>query len=150
MKKGKTSKIQGFKKTKVNYGTVDSMEMKSIYITLQSWVQPVEYQENWQRIILNLSRSIKHTIHDILNRDLFKENFIVDLDLKSSGVMENKKSFLNLDVTFFLKEKMIDFKSKIIKDELKRVSQYIVYENFDKNKYFTFHQNKKEKEETEN
>jgi hypothetical protein len=40
MKKGKTSKIQGFKLAKVIYGTVDSVNFKSLYLNIQTWVEP--------------------------------------------------------------------------------------------------------------
>ena len=53
MKKGKTSKIQGFKTAKVLYGTVDSMELKSIYLNIQTWAEPqlglhLVYTLEWQ------------------------------------------------------------------------------------------------------
>ena len=35
MKKGKTAKIIGFKTAKVTYGTVDSVNFKSIYLNIQ-------------------------------------------------------------------------------------------------------------------
>ena len=40
MKKGKTAKIIGFKTAKVTYGTVDSVNFKSIYLNIQTWVEP--------------------------------------------------------------------------------------------------------------
>ena len=64
MKKGKTSKIQGFKTAKVIYGTVDSLQLKSIYLNIQTWVEPKKETDNWSRIVLNLSRAIKHSIYD--------------------------------------------------------------------------------------
>jgi len=123
MKKGKTSKIQGFKTTKVMYGTTDSFELKSIYLNLQTWVEPKEELENWERIVLNLSRQIKHTIFNNINTKTFKKNFIVDLDLRASGLTPNKKSFLNLEINLFLEEKDLDFKSNYLRDNLKDLSK---------------------------
>ena len=119
MKKGKTSKIQGFKIAKVTYGTVDSIELKSIYLNIQTWVEPIKESDNWNRVVLNLSRFIKHTVYNTINNDLFEQKFIVDLDLRSSGLTMGKKSFLNLEVNLFIKEKEIDFKSQQVKDYLK-------------------------------
>jgi hypothetical protein len=96
MKKGKTSHIMGFKTTKVHYGTVDSINLKSLYLNIQTWVEPIILSDNWQRIVLNLSRAIKHTLYEILDRSVFQDNFIVDLDLRSSGLSLKKKSFMNL------------------------------------------------------
>ena len=145
MKKGKTSKIQGFKITKVLYGTVDSFELNSIYLNIQTWVEPKIEVENWNRVVLNLSRSIKHTIHNNLNQNLFKENFIVDLDLRSSGISLGKKSFLNLEINFFITSKELDFKSSELKEDLKSLTKNILKENFSNNKYFSFTLTKKDK-----
>ena len=73
MKKGKTSKIQGSKTAKILYGTVDSVELKSIYLNIQTWVEPQLELENWNRVILNLSRKVKHTIYNNINTELFEK-----------------------------------------------------------------------------
>jgi len=146
MKKGKTSKIVGFKTAKVVFGTVDSVNFKSLYLNIQTWVEPVKDSENWNRIVLNLGRLIKHTIHENLNITLFKENFIVDLDLRSSGLSTGKKSFLNLEINLYLKDEKIDFKSKILKESLKKLSRIIFEENFKNNENFKFHLRKTTKE----
>lgn len=145
MKKGKTSKIQGFKTTKVIYGTTDSFELKSLYLNLQTWVEPTQEVENWSRIVLNLSRKIKHTIYNNLNTTLFEYNFIVDLDLRASGLVLNKKSFLNLEITFFTKDKTQDFKSSLIRESLKDITRKVIQENFSSNSYFSFTLTKKDK-----
>ena len=118
MKKGKTSKIQGFKTAKVLFGTVDSVNLKSIYLNIQTWVEPKKDVENWSRVVLNLSRSIKHSIYDKVKNSFFDDKFIVDLDLRSSGLSLNKKSFMNLEINLFLNEP-IDFKSLKLKKTLK-------------------------------
>jgi hypothetical protein len=145
MKKGKTSKIVGFKNTKVTYGTVDSFELKSIYLNIQTWVEPHKDSDNWNRVVLNQSRSIKHTILRSINHNYFKENFIVDLDLRSSGISLNKKSFLNLEVNLFTNIDNLDFKDNSLKESLKDLTRNIINSNFNKNDYFKFSITKKTK-----
>jgi hypothetical protein len=147
MKKGKTSKIQGFNTSKIVYGTVDSINFKSLYLNLQTWVEPIKEPENWTRIVLNLSRAIKHSVYETLNRDLFDDSFIVDLDLRSSGLTLGKKSFMNLEINFYLNKEELDFKSKEIKDNLKNIVTRIYDENFNDNDYFNFHLTKSKKQE---
>ena len=139
MKKGKTSKIIGFKSAKVLYGTVDSINLKSIYINLQSWIEPKTYSDNWQRVISILNKTIKQTILEHINKDLFEENFISDMDLRSSGISRGKKSFLDLEITLYLKRKDIFFQSKEIKESVKDLTNFIIDENFKGNKYFRFY-----------
>jgi len=145
MKKGKTSKIQGFKTIKVVYGTTDSFELNSIYLNIQTWVEPKKEQDNWNRVVLNFSRSIKHTIYYNLNKTLFKENFIADLDLRSSGINMGKKSFLNLEINLYLQDSDNDFKSTKLKESLKELTKDILQNNFVKNEYFKFFLTKKDK-----
>jgi hypothetical protein len=115
MKKGKTVKLSGYKLSKVIYGTVDSKNLKSIYINIQTWVDPKDEYENWTRIVLNMSRSVKHSVYNCIDRTLFDEKFIVDLDLRTSGVQYKKRSFMNLEINLYLLEEM-DFKSTTIKN----------------------------------
>jgi hypothetical protein len=145
MKKGKTSKIIGFKNTKVTYGTVDSFELKSIYLNIQTWAEPHKDSDNWNRVVLNQSRSIKHTILRSINHNLFKENFIVDLDLRHSGISLGKKSFLNLEINLFTNVDNLDFKDNSIKESLKELTKNIISSNFNKNDYFEFSITKKTK-----
>jgi len=139
MKKGKTSKIQGLNCAKVVYGTVDSVKLKSIYLNIQTWVEPIYECENWTRTVLNMSRAIKHAVYESVDRKLFEEKFIVDLDLRSSGISLGKKSFMNLEVNFYLIEDNKDFTRVIFldifyfdvnKDDLNRLGEY----KFSKNK----------------
>ncbi len=143
MKKGKTIRINGLKKIKAIYGSVDAKNLKSIYLNIQTWVGPkIDMVEGWERVISNLSRQIKHTIYDIINKTFFEDKFILDLDLRSSGIQYGKKSFLNLEITFFVKEQ-VSFKSNILKGEMKKITQILFFENFKDNKYFDFNITKK-------
>jgi len=147
MKKGKTSKIQGFKTAKVLYGTVDSINLKSIYLNIQTWVEPKKEIENWSRIVLNLSRAIKHSIYNKTKESIFNDKYIVDLDLRPSGLSVNKKSFMNLEINFYLKDNIdITFKDKKIKDILKDITSNIFHDNFKNNQYFKFYLSKTNKE----
>jgi hypothetical protein len=138
MKKGKTSKINGFRTSKVNYGTVDSKEFKSVYLNIQTWVEPKIDSENWTRVVLNMNRSVKHSVYQHLNKELFDEKFIVDLDLRTSGLQLKKKSFMNLEINLFLTEE-IDFKSTKLKKSLKNLTKEIYNDVFYQNEYFKFY-----------
>ena len=145
MKKGKTSRIAGFPEAKITYGTVDSKNLKSVYLNLQSWVNPKDEYENWDRIVSYFSKTIKNSVYEVLDKEIFQENYIVDLDLRSSGIVTGKKSFMNLEITFFTNQEF-DFKDVILKESLRRVTRNIYIENFKKNKYFDFTISKKVKE----
>jgi hypothetical protein len=137
MKKGKTSKLEGFKDSKIVYGTVDSKELKSVYVNLQTWVEPKEDEENWARIVSNMSRSIKHSVYDSIDDSIFDRKYIVDMDLRTSGLNINKKSFMNLEMNFFVISE-IEFKSKELRNSIKNIINSIYDDIFFKNEYFKF------------
>ena len=137
MKKGKSVKLNLYNPIKSVYGTVDSKNLKSVYINIQSWVTPKFEYDNWNRIVCNLSRDIKHSVYNSINTELFKEQTIVDLDLRTSGISHGKKSFLNLEVNLYTNQE-IDFKSIEIKNSVKQIIKNIFKENVIQNKYFDF------------
>ena len=141
MKKGKTIKINQYESLKTSYGTVDSKNLKSLYINLQTWVLPKDEYENWARIVGNLSREIKHSVYESLNRELFHENFIVDLDLRTSGIQVGKKSFMSLEINLFTKNEL-DFKSTIVKDSVKKIIKEIYKNCIIRNTKFLFSSSK--------
>jgi len=143
MKNGKKVKLKIYNNLKIFYGTIDYKELKSIYITIQSWVTPKVQSDNWKRIVLSQSREIKHTIFDNINHNIFYENTIVDLDVRYSGIEVEKKSFMNLEVTLFAKPGVY-FKSPEMKEFIKKIVKQIYFKNLSKNKYFDFYLTKKE------
>ncbi len=141
MKKGKTVKLNQYESLKTSFGTVDSKNLKSLYINLQTWVCPVQESENWERVVGNLSRNIKHSVYQSINSDFFSEKFIVDLDLRTSGIQVNKKSFMNLEINLFTKQEM-DFKGSQLKEFVKKIIKEIYKDCIIKNDYFTFSSSK--------
>ena len=138
MKKGKTSKINGFRTSKVSYGTVDSKEFKSLYLNIQAWVEPKKESENWTRVVLNMNRNVKHSVFNNINKELFDDKFIVDLDLRTSGLQMKLKSFMNLEINLYLTQE-IDFKSIKLKKYLKNITKEIYSDVFNKNEHFKFY-----------
>jgi hypothetical protein len=137
MKKGKSVKLNLYSPIKSVYGTVDSKNLKSLYINIQSWVSPKFDYDNWNRVVCNLSREIKHSVFNSIDAELFKEQSIVDLDLRTSGISHGKKSFFNLEVNLYT-TKEFDFKSPELKESVKKIIRNIVRDNVIENKYFDF------------
>ena len=138
MKKGKTIKLSGYRTFKSHYGTIDSTNLKSIFINIQSWVEPKDDIENWNRVVLNMTRSVKPTVLENINKEVFDTKFIVDLDLRTSGLQLNKKSFMNLEINLFVLEPM-DFKSPKLKKYVKNLIKSVYGDVMNKNKYFKFY-----------
>jgi hypothetical protein len=137
MKKGKTSKLNIFDDAKCHYGTVDSKNLKSIYLVLQTWIEPNAEYENWSKLTGEIKRNILHTLLEVVDCTFFEKKYIVDLDLRTSGIKKNKKSFLNLEVTLFTHKENIDFKSIILRSKIKKILSAIYKDDLKNSKYFT-------------
>lgn len=142
MKKGKSVKLNLFNPIKSMYGTVDSKNLKSVFINIQSWVTPKQEMDNWNRIVGNLSRQIKHSVLESNKSEIFLTKTIIDLDLRVSGISAGKKSFFNLEVNLFANE-ILDFKSEKLKKEIRTIIKSIYQNNIEKNNYFEFSKSKK-------
>ena len=145
MKKGKSVKLNLYNPIKSVYGTVDSKNLKSVYINIQSWVTPKEDYDNWNRIVSNLGREIKHSVYDSINTKLFQDKSIVDLDLRTSGISHGIKSFFNLEINLYTNSEL-DFKSIEIKNSIKIIVKSVFRNNILQNKYFDFSTSKKTNE----
>ena len=145
MKKGKTSKLNVFENAKCFYGTVDSKELKSIYIIIQSWVEPKKEALNWDRVAGNLKRQIQHNLLECVDLLTFDRNSIVDLDLRTSGIQMDKRSFMNLEITLFIKNQNEDFKSPILKEKIKKIVTSVYNDELYSSPYFWLSKTKTKK-----
>jgi len=129
---------------KTSYGTVDVSSLKSIYLNLSSWAEPLEDVVNWDRPIKKVKSKIKHIVHNELVRTPFKDKTIVDLDLRASGMKKGKRSFLKCEVTLFFKDlKHKDIKVPSISESVHQITDKIINETLLTSKVFKFHKSKK-------
>tara|TARA_R110002050_G_scaffold164334_2_gene294308 strand:- start:380 stop:817 length:438 start_codon:yes stop_codon:yes gene_type:complete len=129
---------------KTSYGTVDVSSLRSIYLNMSTWVEPIEEAINWVSPIKKVKSTIKHKIHNQLNDSPFKDKTIVDLDLRASGIKPGKRSFLRCEVTLYLKElKYKDIKVPCISDSVINITDKIINETLLTSTVFRFYKSKK-------
>jgi hypothetical protein len=124
MKKGKFISIGVHNNVKIGYGTVDYKDLKTIYIQLNSWTRPDTEDCDFDRLIAKTRRQIKENIYN-LKCEYFKPQSIVDLDIKTSGIKTNKRSFMDLEITLYV-EKYFDVRSKEIKQIVTNLSETLI------------------------
>jgi hypothetical protein len=76
MKKGKSCVLKGYKNLKCSYGTVDAKNLKSIYLNIQSWVEPKEYYEDWSKQVSYFTKVVKNLLSEIIDKFIFELNFV--------------------------------------------------------------------------
>lgn len=140
MKTGKFIPMGFYRNIKIGYGTIDYKNLKTVYVTLNSWVSP-ESEDDYDSIISKTRNSIRNFIYGLENH-LFRKECIVDLDIRTKGVKLDKKSFMNLEITFFV-QKQFDIKEKEVKKYIKELSESIIDNHLTDKNLFNFHKNKK-------
>ena len=143
MKTGKQFKLELDKDFNTYYGSVDYKNPKSIYINISSWFSPLKESYNWDRAVSGLKRKISLNLNSTNMDDLFlKSKQIVDLDIRTSGIRPNKRSYMNCEITLFLnKEEPI--KSKNIKIVVKDILNNLIKDSFKVSPHFNFYRTKK-------
>ena len=141
MKIGKYIPLGAYKNVKIGYGTVDFKNLKTIYLKLNSWVQPDNETDDFDFTIHKSRRKLKQIVGELKN-PLFKEQSIVDLDIRTKGIQLEKRSFMNLEITLYV-NKQFDIKTKDIKNSIKNILENVVDEGLNDKKLFNFNKSKK-------
>ncbi len=141
MKIGKYIPLGEYKNVKIGYGTVDFKNLKTIYLKLNSWVEPLNEDDDFDQLISKSRRNIKEIIYNLRN-NRFKQQSIVDLDIKTKGIKLDKRSFMNLEVTLYV-DSFFDVKSKDTKNTMKNVIETIIDNSLSDKNLFNFYKNKK-------
>jgi hypothetical protein len=141
MKTGKYIPLGTYNNVKIGYGTVDFKNLKTIYLKLNSWLQPENETEDYNYLISKSRRQIKEKIYN-LNSPYFKQQCIVDLDIRTKGIKLEKRSFMNLEITLYV-EKQFDVKSKDVKNLIKEILENVVENGLSDKKLFNFNKSKK-------
>lgn len=143
MKRGKELKLDLNPNYKIKLGTVDNKNPKTIYINLTAWGQLKKYDINlnYDKVINNLRTKIKHKINSY-NVDAFHNGkYIVDLDMRSSGIKPTKRSFMSCEITLFQKE-VTPVNNPNLLDTSKEIINDIINTCLDKSDHFSFYKTK--------
>jgi hypothetical protein len=141
MKTGKFIPLGVYNDVKIGYGTVDFKNLKTIYLKLNSWLQPENENDDYNGLIFKARKQIKQIIYNLKNSN-FKDQCIVDLDIRTKGIKLEKKSFMNLEITLYV-DTYFDVKSKEIKNSIKDIMETIIDEGLIDKKLFNFNKTKK-------
>ena len=141
MKIGKYIPLGAYNDVKIGYGTVDFKNLKTIYLKLNSWLQPENETDDFNYVISKSRKKVKDIIFN-LKSPHFKDQSIVDLDIRTKGIKLEKRSFMNLEITLYVNDQF-DIKSKDIKNILKDLFESIIDDGISDKKLFNFYKSKK-------
>lgn len=145
MKVGKELKLDLLNNYKTKIGTVNNKESKSLYINLSAWgeINNIDENTNYEMVLRNLRKKIKQNLSDRLNKEIFhNDKYIVDLDMRSSGFVTTKRSFMSCEITLYQKKGLAINQTNLL-DESKKLIYDVANNCLDNNNYFTFYKTKK-------
>jgi len=115
IKTGKKLNLPLDERFKISYGTVNIKNPISIYLQMSTWIKPNEEYEDYENLIKKLTKNYKQLLADNLKNSIFNDRkWIVDLDLRSSGMVKDKKSFMSVDTVLFYHEPQDPFRDEIV------------------------------------
>lgn len=145
MKLGKEVKLNLLPNYKTKVGTVNNKESKSIYINLSAWgeINKVDENTNYDSIVSGIRKKIKQKINSNVDKELFhNDKYIVDLDMRTSGFVNTKRSFMSCEITLYQKRGLPINQPNLLESS-KSIIHDIVNSCLDNNSYFTFYKTKK-------
>lgn len=145
MKRGKEITLNVDSHYKVKLGTVDNKNSKSIYISLCAWGELIPTTDiiNYDSVISKLRKQIKHNLNSTIDAgDFHKNKYIVDLDMRSSGISNQKRSFMSCEITLYQKNNLPVNKPQIINSATSLIKN-IINNCLENQNHFTFYKTKK-------
>jgi hypothetical protein len=147
MKTGKQFKNEEHNNYNVVYGCVDNKNPKSVYINISAWANPTKQDDeiSYTRVIKDINKKIKQDLFNYLNLNetsgFIKNNTIVDLDIRESGIKYGKRSFMSCEITLFQTEE-ISIVSEKIKTSLNDVITMLINKVFENDENFEYNKKK--------
>jgi|TARA_R110000803_G_scaffold51720_3_gene106731 hypothetical protein len=143
MKRGKEITLKSKDNYKVKLGTIDNKSPKTIYLNVSAWGKPLTQEDNYDNIISNLRKKIKQKLYSQIGFNNFeKERYIVDLDMRSSGINHTKRSFMSCEITLFQKER-VSVNDTSMMELSNNLTNNIIQDCFEENNHFRFYKTKK-------
>jgi len=143
-KNGKQLATKNYENYRVVSGTVDNKNPKALYISISAWGETLINEDiNYGSVIRSISKDIKKMLSRNLNSNLFyTDRCIIDFDMRESGIVYSKKSYMNCEITLFQKN-LFKLQEKNIQSELNDMTELITKEILEDTEYFRFTKTKK-------
>ncbi len=127
VKLGRKRKVILDQDFRVNYGTINDTDAKSVYVELKSWIAPIDEKDSYELDVRKLDKFIRQELYSILPTDTFHSRYIVDCNLRYSGMSVGKRSFMNIELVLYPKDSQTPFsKNKPLQTLLQTLSKSII------------------------
>lgn len=81
------------------FGTINIKDNHSLYIFGTTYISPVINKDEYSNDVYIMQKDVKYMVKKLIAESkCFSNNFMFDLDVRSSGIKYNKKSFLSFEI----------------------------------------------------
>ena len=92
---------------------------------------------------IKINGHIKQKLYNVVKEDFFyRKKSIVDFNMASSGIREDKRSYMSVELTLFKKEPLLPLTSKNLIKEVSNISSELITDFFERDKDFKFFKTK--------
>lgn len=143
--RGKEIKLDINSNYKISFGSVDSKNPKAIYLKISGWGLPTndDIEVDYNNVIKKLNKKIRLFVYNNLDRTLFEsDRSIIDLDMRESGIVYSKKSFMSCEITLFQLNNY-ELNQPIVVNHLECLLRNLIEDVFEDDEYFKFYKDKK-------
>jgi len=142
MKRGKDIKLEKYHNYRVNYGTMNTSNNKSIYIDINAWCEVLLKDElDYTKVIKGIRKKIKNYLFNLETTLFNKNNVIIDFDMRESGIRFGKSSYMGCEISLFQTE-MLSLNDNRLISEIEFIIDELINDVFEKNEHFKFTVNK--------
>ncbi len=122
---------------KVNYGTVNVGDTKSIYINIMGWGLPKLDIDNYSLILKEIRKNIKREVYFNFNDNFNKSQFLTSFDMRESGFSKTKPSYMHTEITLYQTSNLRITDEDIVM-EVEGIVSMVIENVLEDNKYFKF------------
>jgi len=126
---------------RIKYGGIKYNDNKSIFIKINGWGETLIEEENFKPILNKIKKDIHLKIKNKKVNNFLNDFFIVDFDMRESGIKKGKKSFMNCTINLYQKHNK-PLHDNDIQKEIKSVINTVITEVLDKTQHFNFNSTK--------
>lgn len=132
---GRLVNLRPFKEFMIEYGCVNHLNLKSVYMTFKTWSTMI-IDKDINQVERLIQKKLKKIIRNKKNEYFFTES-IVDCCFINKLLNKDEKTFLNIEVTLFVNNKIDDIKSPEIKNFMEKLGEELINDIYSLN-YFYF------------
>jgi len=142
MVKGKKLILDVNKNFKTNVSVVNINNPSVVHLNITSWVGVVHDIENEESFIRRFNKEIKQYLYSYLNNhEIFKQKYIVDLDMSATSMKNRGKCFFECDITL-IERNVLDFSSDEFKYYITNILKDLIKKVFYNKKEISFNRNR--------